>query len=101
MESKQRIEFPAITEDGTLLDCVTMKMVDCNKTRPKGVKQVKTWDPIKIKFVMVTGFYIEFEGVEYGSIDMTEEEYLAKCREACLQSTEYRIHVTEFTKEFV
>lgn len=104
MACRQLINFPAIYQDGQLLSCATDVLIDGATTKVIGEKQEKAWDSVNWKFMTVTGFFISFNGIEYGSVDMNRTGYFTALREACGGGgggDDFQIHVHEFVREFV
>ena len=103
MKQQQGIQFPAIYADGELYSCAKDVYVDCGEVRIIGEKTEKAWDALHEKFMCVTGFFIGYKGIEYGSIDMTEDQYFAACQTACCGTggNAFKIHVRQFVRQFV
>lgn len=103
MACKQLIQFPAIYRDGELLTCTQNFGIDCSTAKILGEKTEKAWDAVNFKFMDVTGFFLNFKGIEYGTIDINQAAYFALCVAACKENNpdEDRIHVDEFDEEFV
>lgn len=99
------ILFPAIYKDGELLEKECDFKIDCSSVGVKGERRKKAWDPINWCFRMMHGFFIEFEGAEYGTLMMTQQDFLDVCNGVgnCCQGDilNERIHVHEFAIEFV
>lgn len=98
MACRQLIQFPAIYRDGQLLTCATDVFIDCSTTKINGEKTEKAWDAVNEKFMRVTGFFINYKGIEYGSIDVDQDAYFALCVAAC--GDEFRLHADEYDYEF-
>lgn len=103
MACKQLIQFPAIYRDGELLTCTQNFAVDCSNVKILGEKTEKAWDPVSFKFMVVTGFFLDYKGIEYGTIDIDTAAFFALCKTACEGGNPeiFRIHVTQFSEEFV
>jgi hypothetical protein len=99
--AKALIEFPIIYKDGELLPCPVLLFVDCNTAKVIGEKSERAWYPQENKYKMVTGFFIEFEGIEYGTINIHQWEYLQKCADECANCSGAHIHVKQWVKSFV
>ena len=97
--AKSLIHFPVIYKNGELLNCITPVFIDCSDVTVKGVDKKKAWDAANIKFVYVTGFFFEFEGIEYGSITADETELNRLCCRAA-PSDDFSIHVEQFAIQF-
>lgn len=92
MGCRQLILFPAIFIDGQLQQCTDDVLVDCEKTHIIGEKTEKAWDAVKERFKHVTGFFISYKGLEYGSTAMNQSDFLAACQAACNEPVPVRIH---------
>lgn len=79
MSCNNKILFPAIFVDGQLQQCTVDVFVDCDDTNILGEKTEKAWDAVHFKYKHVTGFFISYKGIEYGSTTMTQVEFVAAC----------------------
>jgi len=98
------ILFPAIYKDGELLEHDTDYKIDSSSVKIKGELRKKSWDPINWCFRMMFGLFIEYDGHEYGTLDMTEQEFIDLCNGVgfcCQDPLRDRIHVAQFAIEFV
>ena len=100
MANKAFIHFPAIYKDGSLLQCVVDEFIDCGQLRVIGIKSEKAWDDVAFKHKVVTGLFIAYEGIEYGTIDIDQDELLARCKAACVNCSGFRLHTGEHSYEF-
>lgn len=93
------ILFPAIFRDGQLQSCTTDVFVDCEKVRIIGEKTEKAWDAVNEKFKCVTGFFISYKGIEYGSVEINQSDYFSLCMANC-QEVDFRLFEDLFDFEF-
>lgn len=100
MACRQLIQFPAIYRDGELLKCVNSIGVDCGEVRILGEKTEKAWDAANFNFKQVTGFFIAWHGIEYGSVSMTQSDFLLLCENACQPAEPFQIFDFEFEDIF-
>lgn len=99
MGCRQLIKFPVIFRDGQLQRCTTDIMVDCNEIKILGEKTEKAWDAVNEKFMCVTGFFISYKGIEYGSIDVNESDFFNLCQANCPEQ-DFRLFEDLFDFEF-
>jgi hypothetical protein len=100
------ILFPAAYKDGELLEKECDFLIDCSLVSVKGELKKQTWDPVDRCFKMMYGFFIGFDGHEYGTLNMRETDFLNECFGAgnCCPDgggSHFKIHVKEFDIEFV
>lgn len=97
------ILFPAIYIGGELQKKDVDIKVECSSVHIEGELRKQAWNPVDKRFQMMYGFFIEFAGVEYGTINMTEQQFSDACSGLCCGggNTNQRIHVGEFAIEFV
>jgi hypothetical protein len=100
------ILFPAIYKDGELLEYERNVFIDCSLVSVKGELKKKSWDPVDRCFKMMYGLFIGYDGCEYGTLKIRENDFLDECNGVgdCCNGTPgpgYRIHVNEFDIEFV
>lgn len=97
------ILFPAIYKGGELLEKEVDFKIDCSSVNIEGERRKQAWDPVYYRMRMMHGFFIEFEGVEYGTIKMTQQDFVDICNGLCCQggNPTNRIHVDQFAIEFI
>lgn len=103
MESRL-ILFPAIYKGGELLENEFGFRIDCSSVNILGERGKQAWDPFCYRMRMMYGFFIEFEGIEYGTLNMTQQNFLDTCNgvgNCCGTNLSDRIHVEQFAIEFV
>jgi hypothetical protein len=89
--------FEYITEDERLLQEAKTVYLDPKKTRVKGVLTKPGFDQGRRAFYNMTGFFLESDGIEYGSISVTPSviyDILTKC--GCRD----RLHSKQFSIQF-
>jgi hypothetical protein len=94
------VQFPAITKDGIILPEVCMVAVDCRKVKSKGETIKRVYDNSAWAYRRMTGYFIEYNGVEYGTISMCESELLNTCNGNICDEEMYQVHVSQFAIQF-
>lgn len=98
MACRQLILFPAIYRDGELLPCATEVFIDCSITKINGTKTERAWDAEHQIFSSITGFFISYKGIEYGSTEIDQDAYFVLAKAAC--GEDFQIFDFEFDFEF-
>lgn len=95
--------FPAIYVGGELQSKDIDIKIECSSVKILGEQRKQAWDPVYYKMRMMCGFFIEFDGTEYGTLKLTEQDFSDACNGLCCNggSLTDRIHVEQFAIEFV
>lgn len=101
MGHRALIEFPIIYKDGELLPCATLLFVDCTTAKIIGEKSERAWFPQEDRYKMVTGFFIDYEGIEYGTLEIHQYQFLEMCADECARCSGAHIHVNQWVEQFV
>lgn len=102
--SARYILFPAIYIGGELQKNAVDIKVDCSKVTIEGEHRKQAWDPVYYVMRQMFGFFIEFDGIEYGTLKMTQQDFIDTCNGLCCGGgggDDDRIHVNEFAIQFV
>lgn len=100
MGVKKFIQFPYIFKDGERFTCSENLLVDCSCVTIVGVRTETAWYAQERKQQAVTGFFIDYEGSLYGSLEMNQQQFLASCRTECRNCSDFQIHVEQWVKQF-
>lgn len=100
MSQNRIIQFEYRTKDSIIQpdNCVISLFTE--KISIRGERCQKVFDPVKIKAVKMTGLFIRYEGVEYGSITTNLVQLLAEISSCNCVEDEFRIFDDEFDLEF-
>lgn len=77
------ISFSYDIINGDLLRESGSAMIDCDKAIINGSSKRRLWNEDKECFQDIEAFYISSNGIEYGRIGMSVQDYLALCRGRC------------------
>lgn len=96
----QLILFPYRTKGGVLetKDCTLV--LDIEHLKIIGQVRRIVYDPVKIRPVYMTGLFIQYENIEYGSLSMTLDQLMAEVLACNCGELDFRIHSIEHALEF-
>lgn len=70
--------------------------VDVHKIKILGALRVGVFDPVLKEFHRMYGFFIEYCGVNYGSITVTQDELMAFINACICPDSAFRLHTNMF-----
>lgn len=101
MSKFRLLEFPYRSKNGVLEVRDQVIYLDQELLNIKGEQKRAVFDPVKKKPVFMTGLYLQYKGIEYGSVTMNLAQ-LTALLEACNCPEDFsRIHVGQFCIQFV
>lgn len=100
MPSNKIIQFEYRTLDGVIQpdDCVISLFTDLIIIKGEQTRQV--FDPVKIRPMNMTGLFIEYEAVIYGSLTVSLDQLLANIKACLCVEDEFRLFEDLFDIEF-
>lgn len=89
--------FEYISLDERLLRQPAIVQINLNSVTIKGVLTTTVYDPIKKGFFNMSGFFIEYQGNEYGSVSVDPAFFIQSKLDCC---NNIRLFDYEFDMEF-
>lgn len=100
MSRNRIIQFEYRTKDGVIQPNNSIISLSTEKIIINGQLTKKVFDPVKIRPVIMTGLFITYHNIEYGSITTNEQELLSILNNCYCVEDEFRIFDEVFEKEF-
>lgn len=99
MSSKKLFPFTFLSKNEQLLAVPETIYLDPRKVNIVGIQAKPVFDPVKLGFFVMNGFYLESEGIEYGSVSESPDVIINYVTNG-ICGTKKRIHVSQFGKQF-
>jgi hypothetical protein len=94
------ITFEYVSKDEQLQSIPKKLTLDPSKARVLGELHKTVYDTRRIGNRQIFAFFIEYNGVEYGSTSMTQTQFYELRTQKCCAKKRKRIHVSQFSKQF-